>query len=86
MIFLEIPIKNIENIPLLDQCYFMDIPGLNENMSNFIENIFSLINIDDILLEIMIFDSTLIFSDNILNIFKELEHKKCLKKIIIYLF
>lgn len=83
---LKIPIKNIENIPLLDQCYFMDIPGINENMSNYIENIFSLIKIDDILLEIMIFDSTSIGSDNILNIFKELEYKKCLKKIIVYLF
>lgn len=77
---LETPIKYIENVPLLDNCYFMDIPGLNENLSSYIEIIFSLITMKDILFEIMIFDSTSIGSDNILNIFKELEEKKCLKK------
>lgn len=77
---LETPIKYIENVPLLEQCYFMDIPGLNENLSSYIEIIFSLITMKDILFEIMVFDSTSIGSDNILNIFKELEEKKCLKK------
>ena len=30
---LEIPIKNIKNESLLAECYFMDIPGLNEKKS-----------------------------------------------------
>ena len=77
---LEIPIKNIENVPLLEECYFMDIPGLNENKSSYIEIIFSLLTLDDIKFEIMVFDSTCIGSDNILNIIKKLEEKKCLKK------
>ena len=77
---LETPIKNIENVPLLEQCYFMDVPGLNENMSSYVEIVFSLITSEDIIFEIMVFDSTSIGSDNIINIFKELEAKKCLKK------
>ena len=32
---LETPIKNINNPILLDNCYFMDIPGLNENNSTY---------------------------------------------------
>ena len=77
---LETPIKNIENLPLLEKCYFMDVPGLNENMSSYIEIVFSLITSEDIIFEIMVFDSTSIGSDNIINIFKDLESKKCLKK------
>lgn len=77
---LETPIKNINNAPLLENCYFMDIPGLNENNSTYIEDIFSLITFDDILFEIMVFDSTSIGGDNILNIFQALEKKNCLKK------
>lgn len=77
---LETPIKNIKNEKLLENCYFMDIPGLNENNSTYIQDIFSLITINDILFEIMIFDSTSIGSDNILDIFKELDKKNCLKK------
>jgi len=77
---LEIPIKNIENASLLDECYFMDIPGLNENESSYLEIIFSLITLDDIKFEIMVFDSTCIGSDNILKIIIRLEEKKCLKK------
>ena len=77
---LEIPIKNIENVPLLENCYFMDIPGLNENETNYVEEIFSLITIEQILFEIVVFDSTSIGSDNILNIFTSLEKKKSLCK------
>lgn len=77
---LEVPIKNINNRPLLDSCYFMDIPGLNENSTTYIDDIFSLITMNDILFEIMVFDSTSIGSDNILNIFKKLKDKNCLKK------
>lgn len=32
---LEIPILNIDNPQLLEQCYFMDIPGLNEDMASY---------------------------------------------------
>ena len=77
---LEVPIKNINNEQLLENSYFMDIPGLNENNTTYIKDIFSIIKIDDILFEIMIFDSTSIGSDNILDIFKKLESEKCLKK------
>lgn len=77
---LEIPIKTIENNQLLEKCYFMDIPGLNEACYSYIEVIFSLISLDDILFEIMIFDSNSFSSDSVLNIFKQLEKKKCLIK------
>ena len=77
---LETPIKNIENVSLLENCYFMDIPGLNENESNYIEDIFSFVKLENILFEIVVFDSTSIGSDNILNIFIELENKNCLCK------
>ena len=77
---LETPIKNVDNISLLNECYFMDIPGLNENNSSYIENIFSLISTNDILFEIIIFDTTSFQSDSILNIFRKLKEKNCLKK------
>ena len=77
---LEIPIKNIENVPLLENCYFMDIPGLNENDTNYVEEIFSLITLEQIFFEIVVFDSTSIGSDNILNIFTSLEKKNSLCK------
>ena len=77
---LEFPIKNIENISLLDECYFMDIPGLNEIGSSYIDIIFKLLAIDDIKFEIIIFDAKSIGSDNILNILRKLEKKNCLKK------
>jgi GTPase Era involved in 16S rRNA processing len=76
----ETQIKNIKNQQLLDKCYFMDIPGLNEDKKNYIEDIFSLISLKDILFEIMIFDSTNIGSDSILKIFRKIEKKGCLKK------
>ena len=50
---LEAPIKNIYNAPLLEKCFFMDIPGLNENENDYIKIIFSLITINDILFKIM---------------------------------
>ena len=77
---LEIPIKNIKNEDLLENAYFMDIPGLNENNATYIEDIFSVITLNEILFEIMIFDSTSIGSDNILKIFEKLNQKNSLKK------
>ena len=77
---LEAPIKNIDNEFILENSYFMDIPGLNENEKNYIDDIFSLINFNDILFEIIIFDSTNIGSDNIMNILLSLDKKKSLKK------
>jgi GTPase Era involved in 16S rRNA processing len=77
---LEVPFKHIDNKLLLEQCYFMDIPGLNEDFNFYIEKISSLITINNILFEIMVFDSTSIDSDNILEIFLKLEKKNCLKK------
>ena len=77
---LEMPIKNVENKFLLDECYFMDIPGLNENRNSYMDIIFSIITLDDIKFEIIIFDSTCIGQDNIINILKKLDQKKSLKK------
>ena len=58
----------------------MDIPGLNESNNSYIENIFSLFNPNDILFEIMIFDSNSFKSNSVLKIINQLEKKKCLKK------
>ena len=77
---LEAPIKNIDNKFILNNSYFMDIPGLNEYEQKYIENIFSLISLDNILFEIIIFDSTNIGSDSIMNVLNSLEKKKALKK------
>ena len=77
---LEAPIKGINNKILLENVYFMDIPGLNENNSNYIEEIFSVITNNHILFEIMIFDSNDISSDKISDIFQKLEKKGCLLK------
>ena len=75
---LETPIKNIHNKDLLDNCIFMDIPGLNELNKDYIGVIFSIINLNNILFEILIFDATSFHSDKNLNI--ELDKKKCLQK------
>lgn len=77
---LETPIKNIDNKKLLENVYFMDIPGLNESNSNYIEEIFSVITNEHILFQIMIFDSNDASSDKISDIFQKLEKKDCLIK------
>ena len=77
---LKIPLTYINNKILIENNYFLDIPGLNEYKSNYMDIIFSIITLDDILFEILIFDSTCISSDNIVKIIKNLESKKCLKK------
>lgn len=58
----------------------MDIPGLNEDDSIYIEEIFSVITKENILFEIMIFDSNDSSSDKISDIFEKLEEKHCLQK------
>ena len=77
---LETPIKNIKNEALLENCYFMDIPGLNEHGASYIDNIFSVILDEDILFEIIVFDAKAIGQQNIIDIFQNLENKKVLKK------
>ena len=77
---LQIPIKYINNKKLLDNYIFLDIPGLNEFENNYIDIIFSHINLKDISFEIIIYDSTNISSDNTFDIIKNLENKKCLTK------
>ena len=51
--------------------HFVDIPLLNENNTIYIEAILTLDIIKDILSEIMVLNSTLILSYNILNTFKK---------------
>ena len=77
---LQIPIKYINNKKLLDNYIFLDIPGLNEFENNYIDIIFSYINLKDISFEIIIYDSTNISSDNTFDIIKNLANKKCLTK------
>ena len=77
---LEAPIKNFDNFPLFQNCYFMDIPGLNENNTEYIDIIFSLIKQEYCLFEIIVFDSTSIGSDKILNILNVLQKKNALLK------
>ena len=77
---LETPINNIKNQSLLENCYFMDIPGLNEHGAEYIDNIFNIITYEDILFEIIVFDAKSIGQQNIIEIFKNLENKKVLKK------
>ena len=77
---LQIPIKYINNKKLLDNYIFLDIPGLNEFENNYIDIIFSHINLKDISFEIIIYDSTNISSDNTFDIIKNLANKKFLTK------
>ena len=46
---LEVPFKHIDKELLLEKCYFMDIPGLNEDFNFYIEKISSLKYEDKIL-------------------------------------
>ena len=52
---LEMPIKNVENKFLLDECYFMDIPGLNENKNSYMDIIFYIITFNYFIFKIIIF-------------------------------
>ena len=76
---LECPIYCIENIKLLEENYFMDVPGLNETKCNYVKNIFQ--NIKDIInFYIFIFNIEHYVGDETKNIFQSLEENGCLKK------
>jgi len=78
---LETPIKNKQICELLGKYIFMDIPGLNEDKENYIEEIFSLISLDNIFFEIMIFNTEEGFGGvAMIDIIKQLKNKNCLKK------
>ena len=76
---LECPIYFIENIKLLEENYFMDVPGLNESKCNYVKNIFE--NIKDIInFYIFIFNIEHYVGDEAKNIFQRLEENGCLQK------
>ena len=77
---LETPIKNIYNSDLLNNCIFMDIPGLDEIKKNYIDEIFSIITLKNILFQIIIFDAKSFSSDDKSNIISDLDKKNCLQK------
>ena len=65
---LEIAIKIFQNTELLYNYIYMDIPALNEAKTNYIEDIFYIINLDNFLFEIFIFGSNSFKLDKMLNI------------------
>ena len=76
---LECPIYSIENTQLLEENYFMDVPGLNEAKCNYVKNIFE--NIKDIInFYIFIFNIEHYVGDETKIIFQSLEKNGCLKK------
>ena len=76
---LECPINCIENKKLLEENYFMDVPGLNEAKCNYVKNIFK--NLKDIIdFYIFIFNIENYDVDEVKNIFKKLEENGCLQK------
>ena len=52
---LDILIKIFSNTELLNKYIYMDIPGLNETKTIYIEDIFYIINLDNFLIEIFLF-------------------------------
>ena len=76
---LECPIYCIENHQILEENYFMDVPGLNETKCEYIKNIFE--NIKDIInFYIFIFNIEHYVGDETKNIFLKLEENGCLQK------
>ena len=76
---LECPIDFIENEKLLEENYFMDIPGLNETKTNYVKNIFEKIK-DIINFYIFIFNVENYVGDETKNIFHDLQINGCLNK------
>ncbi len=81
-----IPIKNIDNTNLLNNCIFMDIPGLNEVNKDYITEIFSIITLKNILFQIIIFKAKSFNSDDKSNIILDLVKKIAFRKKEIYIF
>ena len=78
---LETPLKNKLVNELLGKYTFMDIPGLNEDGENYFDEIFTILTLNDIFFEIIIFDSENGFGGKAMNdIIKRLKDKNCLKK------
>ena len=76
---LEWPINCIENKKLLEENYFMDVPGLNEAKCNYVKNIF--MNIKDLInFYIFIFNVEHYIGDEVKDIFKNLEENGYLQK------
>ena len=76
---LECKIFGIENKKILEENYFMDVPGLNESKCNYVKNIFE--NIKDLInFYIFIFNVQSYVGDETKNIFKILEENGCLQK------
>lgn len=76
---LECPINFIENKKILDENYFMDVPGLNETKFNYVNNIFEKIK-DLINFYIFIFNIEHYIGDETKNIFQDLDVNGCLQK------
>ena len=57
----------------------MNIPNLEEKL--YFDIIFSILTLDDIKFEIIIFDSINIGTNDMKNMIKKLEERKCLQKI-----
>ena len=76
---LECPINCIENKKLLEENYFMDVPGLNEAKCEYAKNIF--MNIKDIInFYIFIFNADHYVGDEVKDIFQNLEENGYLQK------
>lgn len=76
---LECPIYSIENSQLLEENYFMDVPGLNETKCDYVKNIFE--DIKDIInFYIFIFNIDHYVGDETKKIFQSLEKNGCLNK------
>ena len=71
---LETPIKNFNNKQVLDNCIFQDITGVIEKNSFYLEVIFSIINLNNILFQIVIFNSQYLEPNNMFNILKRLDN------------
>ena len=76
---LECPINFIENKKILNENYFMDVPGLNETKFNYVNNIFEKIK-DLINFYIFIFNIEHYIGDETKNIFQDLDVNGCLQK------
>ena len=75
---LEFHIKNIENIKLLQSCYFINFLNLDINDDS-INKIFSSLDINNILFEIFIYDFNNFKFDYMRNLLKNILDKNYIK-------